>query len=312
MIRVGTRRWALLASAGAALVFSSVSSLAATCEESFKTIGDPRNGLGFLAERTVPGLSIDSALGQIRQYGLDEKLTVGADVVNGKTGQVYLLQESNNPPIVATFTAGADGTAGLTMKLARGQKMEVEAGKQYMCGLLGKLKAGKEGEAIAAEARSKSEIYRVTDTTAVDLSKEVGKEAKKLSRAMNAGSFKDILFGSRTSPDQLRDRDAMFMPLVVKYSGRKYRIDGEVYTASINPYSGTGEVAWLVTKTRGLLGVRQDDDLNNGEFTVACTVARDQNPLVTTLRIHDFVKLEGTVDRISVSGIHLKECRQAN
>ncbi|MGY3231832.1 hypothetical protein ACVWWJ_003316 [Luteibacter sp. HA06] len=312
MVRVLTRRNALIASAGVAMLFSSFNTLAATCEESFKAIGDPRNGLAFLAERTMPGLSVDSALGQIRQYGMDEKFTVGADTVDGKSGQVYLLQDSSNPPLVVTFTARPDGVVGLATKLARGQKMDVEAGKQYMCGMLNKLKLGKEGEAIAAGARSKSDMSRVTDTTAVDLSESVGKEATKLSRAMNAGSFKDLLLGTHTSPDQLRDRDAMFMPLVVKYTGRRYRIDGEVYTSSINPYNGMGEVAWLVTKTRGLLSVRQDDDMNNGQFTVICAVARDQNPLVATLRGHDFVKLEGTVDHIDLSGIHLKECRQAN
>ncbi|QWT22433.1 hypothetical protein KPL74_10645 [Bacillus sp. NP157] len=312
MNRVLSRRKALVASAGAALLFSSFGTLAATCEETFKSIGDPRNGLAFLAERTMPGLTVDSALGQIRQYGTDEKFTVGADTMDGKNGQVYLLQDSSNPPVVVSFTARADGTVGLATKLARGQKMDAEAGKQYMCGMLNKLKTGKEGEAIAAQARSHSDMGRVTDTTAVDLSQSLGKETQKLSRAMNGGSFKDLLLGTHTSPDQLRDRDAMFMPLVVKYTGRKYRIDGEVYTASINPYNGVGEVAWLVTKTRGLLGIRQDDDMNNGQFTVTCAVATDQNPLVMTLRIHDFAKLEGTVDRIDLSGIHLKECRQAN
>lgn len=312
MVRVRGRRKALIASAGVALLFSSFNTLAATCEETFKSIGDPRNGLAFLAERTMPGLSVDSALGQIRQYGTDEKFVVGADSVDSKGGQVYLVQDSSNPPVVVTFTARPDGTVGLATKLARGQKMDVEAGKQYMCGMLNKIKTGKEGEAIAAEARSKSDANRVTDTTAVDLSESLGKEAKKLSRAMNSGSFKDLLLGTHTSPDQLRDREAMFMPMVAKYSGRKYRIDGEVYTAGINQYSGEGEVAWLVTKTRGLLSVRQDDDMNNGQFTVACAVARDQNPLVMTLRSHDFAKLEGTVDRIDLSGVHLRDCRQAN
>ncbi|UPG91602.1 hypothetical protein L2Y96_07485 [Luteibacter aegosomaticola] len=312
MVRFRSRRKALIASAGVALLFSSFVTQAATCEESFKTIGDPRNGLAFLAERTVPGLSIDSALGQIRQYGLDEKFVVGADAMNGKDGQVYLVQDSSNPPVVVTFTASPDGTVGLATKLARGQKMDTEAGKQYLCGMLGKIKPGKEGEAIAAEAHSKSDANRMTDTTAVELSERLGKEAKKLSNAMNSGSFKDLLLGTRTSPDTMRDRDAMFAPLVAKYVGRKYRIDGEVYTASINQYSGVGEVAWLVTKTRGLLSVRQDDDMNNSQFTVICAMAKDQLPLVTMLRIHDFAKLEGTVDSINLSGIHLKDCRQAN
>ncbi|MGN6479222.1 hypothetical protein [Luteibacter sp.] len=312
MVRFRNRRKALIASAGVALLFSSFATQAATCEESFKSIGDPRNGAAFLAERSMPGLSIDSALGQMRQYGLDEKFVVGADMMNGKEGQVYLVQDSSNPPVVVSFTARADGMVGLATKLARGQKMDAEAGKQYMCGMLNKLKLGKEGEAIAAEAHSKSDANRLTDTTAVDLSAKLGKEADKLSRAMNSGSFKDLLLGTHTSPDTMRDREAMFAPLVAKYVGRKYRIDGEVYTASINQYSGVGEVAWLVTKTRGLLSVRQDDDMNNGQFTVICAVAPDQLQMVSMLRTHDFAKLEGTVDGINLTGIHLKDCRQAN
>lgn len=312
MVCFRNRRKALIASAGLALLFSSFATQAATCEESFKAMGDPRNGQAFLAERSMPGLSVDSALGQIRQYGLDEKFVVGADVMNGKEGRVYLVQDSSKPPVVVSFTAGPDGTVSLTTKLARGQKMDVEAGKQYMCGMLNKMKLGKEGEAIAAEARSKSDANRLTDTTAVDLSEKLGKEADKLSRAMNSGSFKDFLLGTHTSPDTMRDREAMFAPLVAKYVGRKYRIDGEVYTASINRYNGVGEVAWLVTKTRGLLSVRQDDDMNNGQFTVICAVAQDQLPMVSMLRTHDFAKLEGTVDSIDLTGIHLKDCRQAN
>lgn len=311
MIRPFTRQRISAATFGLAILVSPFRTTAATCDETFDAIGDPRNGLAFLAERKVSGLPIASALGQARQYGLDEGFVIGTDTMSGKTGQLYLMQESSKPPIVMTFTASPGGLVELGTKLPRGQKMQVEDAKKLMCGLLNRLKAGKEGESIAAEARRKSDANRITETTAVDLSTTLGKETKKLSRAMNAGSFKDIFFGTHTSPDKLRDRDAMFSPLLVKYIGRKYRIDGEVYTASINPYSGTGQVAWLVTKTYGILRVQADDDLNNGQFTVICAMAQDQNPLVATLRSHDFVKLEGTVDSIDLSGVHLKDCRQA-
>lgn len=315
MVGFGTRRSVVSGLALGALLLWSGSSLAAaapSCEESFRAIGDPRNGLAFQAGVTVPGLTVSSALGQLRQAGVDEKFTVGGDVMEGQMGQLLLMQESSNPPVVVMAGAAPNGMVVLSTKLARGQKMELEAGKQYMCGMLAKLKPGKEGEAIAAEARRNSDFGKVTDTTAVDLSTAASKDVEKVKRSMSTFSFKDMLVGSHTSPDELKDRKNAGLPLAVKYLGRKYRIDGQVYTASINQYSGFGEVGYLVTKTRGLLRVRQDDDFNNGAFTIVCQVSKDQNSMVSMLGSHDWVKLEGTVDSIDFSGIHLKDCRQAN
>lgn len=298
---------------GGMLLWSGSSLAAApSCEASFRAIGDPRNGLTFQAGVTVPGLTVSSALGQLRQAAVDEKFTVGGDSIDGSTGQLLFMQETSSPPLVVMAGASSAGTVTLITKLSRGQKMEPEAGKQYMCGMLAKLKPGKEGEAIAEQARSHSEFGKVIDITAVDLSEQVNKDAQKIQRSMGTFSFKDMLTGQRTSPDELKDRKNAGLPLAVKYLGRKYRIDGQVYTSSINPYSGAGEVGYLVTKTRGLLRVRANDDMNNSQFTVVCQVAKDQNAMVSTLGSHDWVKLEGEVDNVEFGGIHLKNCRQAN
>lgn len=311
MIRARTRRRALAAAAAASAFFPSPGLLAATCEQTFEAIGDPRNGLAFISRHRMEGLSVESALGQIRRYGELEGLVVSAERMDGRTGQVYLVRESTKPPLVLSFTATPGGAFNLGTKLARGQSMDVEAARQLMCGMLTRLKAGAEGEAIADAARKASTANRVVETKAVDLSRALGKEADKLKRAMNAGSFRDRFDGSTTSPDQLRDREAMMRPFLAKYSGRRYRIDGEVYTASFNEFLGIGTVAWLVTKPRGILRVRQSDLLNNFGFTLSCDVVRNETALVKTLRSHDFVTLEGTVDEVTLDGIVLKDCHQA-
>lgn len=47
-----------------------------------------------------------------------------------------------------------------------------------------------------------------------------------------------------------------FLPVRARYIGKKYRVDGQVYTATRNSMDSGMEVNYLVTQTRGLLGVR--------------------------------------------------------
>lgn len=283
---------------------------AATCEQGFQVVGDPRNGQVFTAEVTVPGLRPSSALGQLRKLALDEGNNfVSGDVITAEEGRMYVMQTNLKLPVVTSVIASSKGKVLIGTKLARGQTMPEDGARAAMCGWLNQLKPGKPGEAIAEAARLASRFDVPVNTTAVILSTELGKEAKRLQREISTAPLKGLFSGSSAQPDVA----ALYQPLIAKYFGRRFVIDGQVYTAGPNKIAKTFEVGYLVTKMKGLGGIggRQANDFNNTQFTVTCTLAPDQLALGATLRTEDWVKLSGTVDDIDLGGIQLRDCRQA-
>ncbi|MEG2806145.1 hypothetical protein [Stenotrophomonas sp.] len=282
---------------------------ARTCEQNFKAIGDPRNGQTFVTELTVPGLKPGSALGQLRKRALDAgNVFVSGDVITPEEGQMYLVQTNLKVPLVTVVTASHQGSVVIGTKLARGQTAPEDGVRTEMCNWLNGLKAGKEGEAIAEAVRVSSGFDKPTVATAVGMSSVLGKETKALQRRISTAPLKGLLSGGNADPDV----DAMFQPLIAKYFGRRFIIDGQVYTALPNRMKNTFEVGYLVTKMKGIGGIggRQANDFNNSNFTVHCALADDQAALAATLRGNDWVKLQGTVDSIDMGGIHLRDCRQ--
>lgn len=288
------------------------------CEKAFKTVGDPRNGALYMADLTLPGLKVQSALDQLRKIGGDDKFEVGGQLVDGDSGDQYLIQrEGLRTPLVMVATADRTGRVTLATKLARGQTIEPQAAKQSMCEMLGKLKAGSQGDALAAAGRSQYPMPAVETVAAPDLSKKMGKEVKDtMALYRSAGAFKDMLLGTTTNKEDKGDRSATFLPLYAKYVGRRYQIDGQIYTVNTNTYStkpgDVGSINYLVTPTRGLLRVRQNDTFNNNNYTIRCEFASDQAANFTMLRERDWAKLEGEISSIEESSMTLRNCRQAS
>lgn len=285
---------------------------AGSCEETFKAVGDPRNGLTYQGTVKVPGLSVGSALGQLQKLAADDGFQVGGESISGDTGELSFMQANVNPPLAIRALANGSGEVAIVTKPAPGQKFPVEAARANICGMLAKLKAGKEGEAIAAAARAKSGTGRTIDAKAVDLSAEIGREVKKTMGPLNNVSFKDLMLGTRSTPGGSKI-DATFAPLVAKYVGRTYRIDGQIYTVSASSARDTiGRINYLVTPTRGLLRVRQDSNYNNLNYGIECKMALDQEEFFSTLREQDWVTLVGKVEEFGPQGMVLRDCRQAN
>ncbi len=288
---------------------AAASATAATCEQNFKSVGDPRNGQTYLTEVTLPGLKPSSGLGQLRKLALDEgNNVVSGDVITETDGQMYVMQTNLNVPVVTAVSISNKGTVLIGTKLARGQTAKDEDVRAAFCGWLGQLKTGKEGEAIAEAVRVSSGFDKPTPTTAVALSAALGKMTKKMERKINMMPLKSLFAGG-----EMPDNDALYQPLLVHYFGRRFVIDGQVYTAQVHPLDKRMEVGYLVTQMKGIGGIggRQNKDFNNSNFTVHCQLANDQRALGSTLRGDDWVKLEGTVDKIDTGGIHLRDCRQA-
>ena len=132
----------------------------------------------------------------------------------------------------------------------------------------------------------------------------------------SAGAFKDLMLGTNTNKEDKGDRSATFLPLYATYVGRRYQIDGQIYTVNPSTYStkpgDIGSINYLVTPTRGLLRVRQNDTFNNNNYTIRCEFASDQAANFTMLRERDWAKLEGEISSIEESSMTLRNCRQAS
>lgn len=278
----------------------------AGCHENFAAIGDARNGMAFAASVTLPGLKAASALGQMQGIAAKEGFEVGMPDLKGNTGDLYFIQSKGlRLPLTFLVSAYPSGEVSMTVKLARGQTVAPEAAEKSMCDMLVQLKTGAAGDAAAAAAHAASGADKVTDVKAPEFSAQMGKEVRKaMSAAVQGPGLKDILLG--TTPAQSKnDQQRAFAPLVAKYVGRKYRIDGQIYTISGN------EIAYLVTQTRGLLAVRQSNDFNNINYTLVCKLPPSERLLLASLNEGDWVTLEGTVDEVGASGMRLRDCRQA-
>lgn len=287
---------------------------AGTCEQDFQAVGDPRNGLLFMGAVNKPGLSVSSALGQLQKLVADEGFTVGTESIVGNAGEVFFTRSHDvKTPIVYRAEANAAGEVSLGVKLTRGQQMKPDEVRSKFCGMLNSLKTGKEGEAIAAAARAKSGMGQVIDAEAPKLSAEIGRDIQKTMRGVNSkGALGNLLVGSSNYATEGERKEA-FALIRAKYMGRKYRIDGQVYTTSRNTYGNTEmQIGYLVTQTRGLLGIRDSSTYNSNNLTIHCALAPDQAKLFVTLSEGDWVKLQGTVSDITTEGMMLRDCRQAN
>ncbi|MGE0115458.1 MAG: hypothetical protein AB7T07_11345 [Steroidobacteraceae bacterium] len=294
------------------LLALSASARSETCEQSFQTIGDPRNGLFFTGKVQLPNLSVQSALGQLQQFALDGGYEVGNELIAGNSGELSFTQTSNNPPLVIQAAADSSGLVSLAMKLARGQKAKAQDVQTEFCSILAKLKTGKEGEAIATAARARTGSGRIIDAKAEQLSAEIGKEVKKtLAPVASKGNLSRVLIGTGEYASSGEYAEA-FAPLRAKYVGRKYQIDGQIYTLSRNSMTREMEINYLVTQKKGLLGVRQESGSNMLNFQITCIFASDQGKFFNALSEGNWVTLVGTVTNMQPGGMQLNDCRQAN
>lgn len=290
--------------------FTTAILLASPCE--FQTSGDPRNGLQFLAMIQVPDIGVASALGQIRGLAQAGGYKVGNDLITGSSGELSFVQESSRPPLIIRAVADSNGRVSLSLKLAKGQQASPADVQSELCGILVKLKGGKEGQTIAAAARNKSSVNQPIVTKAEDLSQAIGKEIKAaMAPADNKGKMTKLLIGVNRSATP-RDHAEAFAPIRAKYIGQQYRVDGILHIVSRGFMGREMEISFLVTPKRGLLGIRQDREFNNLNFQIKGSFAKGQEAYFATLAEGDSVTITGIVSEINRSEMVLSDCRQAN
>lgn len=175
--------------AALALLSLSAPALAGECEDNFKKSGNPIVMTTYSSAVTVPNLSRANALAQMRGIMVAEKMDVLAEDIDEGTLLVEQRQDAKARPIPTTIDVGeaASGTRiGMSIKMERGVFSKAEQIRPYMCGLLAKVKGGKEGVAAAKKGAGATNNEATGNQDVYLFSRMIANEANKNAIAVNA------------------------------------------------------------------------------------------------------------------------------
>jgi hypothetical protein len=166
----------------ASLAFPSLV-LAGPCEDSFQKKGNAITGLRFTATQSVTDMPPAVAINQVRGLAAAE----GFDIMAAEPEAGALLLEqgrSSNarafPIEVNATAAGGTGTVVMEAKLPAGMGGKTEDFKAAMCGMLAKLKGGREGRTLAAAgARAVAQQAAPVVLSAQEFSQQISKDAER-------------------------------------------------------------------------------------------------------------------------------------
>jgi hypothetical protein len=268
---------------------------AGTCEENFKTSGDPRNGAAFATSVTIPGLSVRSALGQMQKTALDDGFEVGNEAIREQDGTLTILQKSSmlNRGFLIYINADAGGQIAINSRLNRDQVAKPEDIRGGMCSMLGRLKTGPEGEAIANAAREKTGVEQVRSLKAHDLAKELDKAVEREQGKRGEGQV---------------DMNRVY----AKYLNKRFRIDGQIARkGEPTPQfpNEDQEIEWITTGHKGLLAFKEDSFAQGARPTILCKVPKELSEYFKALRNDDWATLTGKVTKFEGNVMTLENCR---
>ena len=249
-----------------ALLSLSAPALAGECEANFRKSGNPIVMTTYSSAVTVPNLSPRDALAQMRGIMVAEKMDVMAEDADGGTLLVEQRQDGSKRPIPTTIEVSdvASGTRiGMSVKMERGVFSKVEQIKPYMCGLLARVKGGKEGVAAAKKGAGATNNEATGNQDVFMFSRMIAREANKNAIAVNA-----------------------------RHKGRKYTLTGRIETLmedgeDYNLIFDIPEIGEMVLKP-----LPHDAQFKVG---VSCLFKPDQLTTVLALREGQKVTLTGTV-----------------
>ena len=249
-----------------ALLSLSAPALAGECEANFRKSGNPIVMTTYSSAVTVPNLSPRDALAQMRGIMVAEKMDVMAEDADGGTLLVEQRQDGSKRPIPTTIEVSdvASGTRiGMSVKMERGVFSKVEQIKPYMCGLLARVKGGKEGMAAAKKGAGATNSEATGNQDVFMFSRMIAGEANKNAIAVNA-----------------------------RHKGRKYTLTGRIETLmedgeDYNLIFDIPEIGEMVLKP-----LPHDAQF---KVSVSCLFKPDQLTTVLALREGQKVTLAGTV-----------------
>ena len=172
-----------------ALLAPTASALAGECEANFRKSGNPLVMTTYSSAVTVPNLATRDALAQMRGILVAEKMDVMAEDAEGGTLLVEQRQSGSARPIPTTINVSevASGTRiEMAVKMERGVFSKVEQIQPYMCGLLARVKGGKEGVAAARKGAGATNTEATGNQDVFLFSRMIAREADKNAIAVNA------------------------------------------------------------------------------------------------------------------------------
>lgn len=240
--------------------------LADECEANFKKSGNPIVMTTYSSAVTVPNLSAGDALSQMRGILVAEKMDVIAENRDEGTLLVEQRQQEWARPIPTTISVSmvASGTRiEVTTKMERGVFSKVEQIRPYMCGLLAKVRGGKEGIAAAKRGAGADNTEATGNQDVFSFSRMIANEANKNAIAVNA-----------------------------RHKGRKYTLSGRIETLMED-----GEDYNLIFEVPEISEMVIKPFPHEAQFkvSVSCLFKPDQLTTVLAMREGQKVKLTGTV-----------------
>ena len=163
--------------------------MADECEANFKKSGNPIVMTTYSSAITVPNLSTGDALSQMRGILVAEKMDVIAE--NREEGTLLVEQRQSDkarpiPTTINVSTVPAGTRVDMAIKMERGVFSKVEQIRPYMCGLLAKVKGGKEGIAAAKRGAGADNTEATGNQDVFAFSRMIANEANKNAIAVNA------------------------------------------------------------------------------------------------------------------------------
>ena len=240
--------------------------MADECEANFKKSGNPIVMTTYSSAVTVPNLSTGDALSQMRGILVAEKMDVIAE--NREEGTLLVEQQQSDKarPILTTInvsTVPAGTRIDMAIKMERGVFSKVEQIRPYMCGLLAKVKGGKEGVAAARRGAGADNTEATGNQDVFAFSRMIANEANKNAIAVNA-----------------------------RHKGRKYTLSGRIETLMED-----GENYNLIFEVPEIRDMVIKPFPHEAQFkvSVSCLFKPDQLTTVLAMREGQKVKLTGTV-----------------
>ena len=240
--------------------------LADECEANFKKSGNPIVMTTYSSAVTVPNLSAGDALSQMRGILVAEKMDVIAENRDEGTLLVEQRQSESARPIPTTInvsTVPAGTRIDMAIKMERGVFSKVEQIRPYMCGLLAKVRGGKEGVAAAKRGAGADNTEATGNQDVFSFSRMIANEANKNAIAVNA-----------------------------RHKGRKYTLSGRIETLMED-----GEDYNLIFEVPEIRDMVIKPFPHEAQFkvSVSCLFKPDQLTTVLAMREGQKVKLTGTV-----------------
>ena len=240
--------------------------MADECEANFKKSGNPIVMTTYSSAVTVPNLSTGDALSQMRGILVSEKMDVIAE--NREEGTLLVEQRQSDkarpiPTTINVSTVPAGTRIDMAVKMERGVFSKVEQIRPYMCGLLAKVKGGKEGIAAAKRGAAADNTEATGNQDVFAFSRMIANEANKNAIAVNA-----------------------------RHKGRKYTLSGRIETLMED-----GEDYNLIFEVPEIRDMVIKPFPHEAQFkvNVSCLFKPDQLTTVLAMREGQKVKLTGTV-----------------